>query len=278
MVFVAQTTSLARITWLCLLVVLTTWQCNTAEAAGLLPLYTAKDVQTSQAPFLTPAHSMPPFELALRSLYHPTSELLGMIKRICSRYKERCQFEMLTGADRGERGTGNTYRPVKTPVVRIVPADKHGPPTKKSGLQKVFALFGEHARELISPESAVALMELILTGHAGEAAGKVEWTIFPVVNYRGHKRLWKDRRMCLRSTPNGIDLNRDYADHFERHARDEYVVLSLHVSRCHLLLHCSFRASSSATACFLASRLTSTPPATESHSVLQKLRSSAKRC
>ena len=48
----------------------------------------------------------------------------------------------------------------------------------------------------------------------------VEWTIFPVVNYRGHRALWRHRRMCLRNTPNGIDLNRDYADHFERHASD----------------------------------------------------------
>ena len=77
---------------------------------------------------------------------------------------------MLAGTDQGERSNGKVPRLVRTPVVRIGPASKRPPLTKETGLQKVFALFGEHARELITVESALALIELILSDQAGKVA------------------------------------------------------------------------------------------------------------
>ena len=163
------TTFLHRAAVLFGLVIAVAWPCNNPEAARLFPLHPAT-IHHAVLPVLNPARSVEAYEVPLLNFYHSTPKLVGAIKRICAAHKDRCQFEMLSGTDQGERSTGNRRRIVKTPVVRIVPAGKHGPPTKASGLQKVFALFGEHARELISPESGLALIELILTGQAGEAA------------------------------------------------------------------------------------------------------------
>lgn len=82
---------------------------------------------------------------------------------------------------------------------------------------KVFVLFGEHSRELISPESALRMLE-ILCGKV-EAGGDMpsvpsillESEFQIVINGNPKSRnLVEDGQFCLRANPNGVDLNRNW--------------------------------------------------------------------
>jgi hypothetical protein len=89
--------------------------------------------------------------------------------------------------------------------------------TIKGGSQKTVMLFGEHARELISPEAGLRFMKL-LCGKAGglqarmrakRALQKYTFLIFPNVNPDG-RRIVEDGRYCHRTNGNHVDLNRNW--------------------------------------------------------------------
>lgn len=84
---------------------------------------------------------------------------------------------------------------------------------------RILLLFGEHARELVIVESALALLtnltESLLSPqnsptfiYASELLKRIELHIVPLVNPDGKLRLESSGDMCWRKTGTGIDLNR----------------------------------------------------------------------
>ena len=76
---------------------------------------------------------------------------------------------------------------------------------------RVFYLFGEHARELVSPETAMGLLEDLCSGNlAAKAALKnSQFRIIPNGN-PGSRKMVESGQYCLRLNPNGVDLNRNW--------------------------------------------------------------------
>jgi murein tripeptide amidase MpaA len=76
---------------------------------------------------------------------------------------------------------------------------------------KVFYLFGEHARELVSPETAMALLEDLCSDNlvAKAALENSQFRIIPNGN-PGSRKMVESGEYCLRLNPNGVDLNRNW--------------------------------------------------------------------
>lgn len=82
---------------------------------------------------------------------------------------------------------------------------------------KAVMVFGEHGRELISPESALGLVRS-LCGKGGQAqlashtlAKGVEFVLVPNANPSGRKAV-EEGYYCKRTNENGVDLNRNWGD------------------------------------------------------------------
>eukprot|EP00743_Colponemidia_sp_Colp-15_P001225 GILK01001345.1.p1 GENE.GILK01001345.1~~GILK01001345.1.p1 ORF type:complete len:395 (-),score=42.11 GILK01001345.1:186-1370(-) len=86
--------------------------------------------------------------------------------------------------------------------------------------QRIMILFGEHARELISSESALHLMYAL----CGENADLADWgrrvlahsTFLIIPDGNPMSRLQVEQGdYCLRTNENGVDLNRNWDDHWQ---------------------------------------------------------------
>lgn len=88
-----------------------------------------------------------------------------------------------------------------------------------SPVNKIFMLFGEHARELISPESSLHLIKNLCgkagnTTRASQILKDSEFQI--VVNGNPESRkLVEQGDVCLRANPNGVDLNRNWDEEWQ---------------------------------------------------------------
>ena len=94
-------------------------------------------------------------------------------------------------------------------------------PTSTSGAKtklKAFFLFGEHARELVSPESGLHFLEEFAEKLQNNAAVSKSWEITAIVNANpgSHDRVVLNHEYCLRAAPSGVDLNRNFPDHWEK--------------------------------------------------------------
>lgn len=93
---------------------------------------------------------------------------------------------------------------------------KRGTGVKK----KVFFLFGEHARELISPETAMQMAkDLCMLDPATRSVAETvlshsEVFMVPIANPLGRLSVEKGNT-CQRVNENGVDLNRNWASHWE---------------------------------------------------------------
>ena len=84
---------------------------------------------------------------------------------------------------------------------------------------KVFYLFGEHARELISPETAVKLMkELCAENPKAATREALENSLFRIIPNGNpvSRRHVEAGEFCLRANGNGVDLNRNWDAHWTR--------------------------------------------------------------
>lgn len=81
-------------------------------------------------------------------------------------------------------------------------------------------IFGEHARELISPETALAFAKYLCEPpqrhkkSVNNILNTIELVIFPNVNPLSRQRV-ESGEYCLRTNENGVDLNRNWKDHWE---------------------------------------------------------------
>jgi hypothetical protein len=94
-------------------------------------------------------------------------------------------------------------------VVRI---QRSGPQAKK----KAMIVFGEHAREIISPETGLNFAKTLCgQGPEGQRGSKVldtvSFTIVPNANPLGRKQV-EDGYYCKRTNEDGVDLNRNFGD------------------------------------------------------------------
>lgn len=83
--------------------------------------------------------------------------------------------------------------------------------------QKAFFVFGEHARELISPESALQLLRLLCGGGDSSDSELVQqalqhttFVVVPNANPLGRKQV-EMGQYCKRTNEDGVDLNRNWA-------------------------------------------------------------------
>jgi len=82
---------------------------------------------------------------------------------------------------------------------------------------RIFLLFGEHSRELISPESGLHLLRVLcgnipIPAGAPDLAGILRNAEFALVLNANplSRRQVEQGRWCLRENPNGVDLNRNW--------------------------------------------------------------------
>merc|ERR1719389_1273712 len=104
---------------------------------------------------------------------------------------------------------------VSLDVLRI---QKSGGQAKK----KAMFVYGEHAREIISPESALNFAQTLCgKGPDAERASKildsVSFTIVPNANPLGRKQV-EEGYFCKRTNEDGVDLNRNFG---EEHRAEE---------------------------------------------------------
>lgn len=83
---------------------------------------------------------------------------------------------------------------------------------KVAGRGRVLLIFGEHARELVGPESALHLARSACAGDAREAlAAGVQFDILPDLNPVGRQEVLAGR-YCQRMDQRDVDLNRNYGE------------------------------------------------------------------
>lgn len=118
---------------------------------------------------------------------------------------------------------GNGYN-VAVDVVDITSNDS-AEGTEKN---KFFILFGEHARELISPESALHFLQTLCgesdlsTVEAEKIKKTLSHTDFRIItngNPNSREKV-EEGDYCLRVNGNGVDLNRNWAEHWEPEASE----------------------------------------------------------
>lgn len=98
---------------------------------------------------------------------------------------------------------------VSLDVLRI---SKPGGQAKK----KAMLVFGEHAREIISPESGLNFVKTLCgqgpdAARASKVLESVSFTIVPNANPLGRKQV-EDGYYCKRTNEDGVDLNRNFGD------------------------------------------------------------------
>lgn len=154
------------------------------------------------------ARSLPPMKEML-PWYHSADEIASTLRELSSSCGGGVQLEVTqrtqlnTGSDAGAE--------VDIDVVHVSKAGGGG-----DGKLRAMLVFGEHARELISPESALGFVQTLCgSGPQAERAravlDKVSFTIVPNANPLSRK-LVEAGRYCLRTNEDGVDLNRNFGD------------------------------------------------------------------
>lgn len=81
---------------------------------------------------------------------------------------------------------------------------------------KLFLLFGEHARELISPETGIKFLEkMCLSNDKNIAKLRSKYQLKIILNGNPKSRIDVEKGdYCKRTNPNGVDLNRNWNSHW----------------------------------------------------------------
>merc|ERR1719343_1840152 len=140
----------------------------------------------------------------LAPFYHSSDDIDGELTALAS----RCPGMSL----RTVQGTGDDGEQRSITVVDI----------KAPGSQPVnknFLLFGEHARELISPESGLHFVKTLCgeTGQSAKAKKVLENSEFQIVvnGNPGSRKKVEQGDFCLRVNPAGVDLNRNWDEEWQ---------------------------------------------------------------
>mmetsp|Transcript_2159 Transcript_2159/g.5035 ORF Transcript_2159/g.5035 Transcript_2159/m.5035 type:complete len:519 (+) Transcript_2159:105-1661(+) len=133
--------------------------------------------------------------------------------------------QLLRGREEADLAKMNLFSGATTSTnATVATPSPHPPashPTSTSGAKtklKAFFLFGEHARELVSPESGLHFLEEFAEKLQNNAAVSKSWEITAIVNANpgSHDRVVLNHEYCLRAAPSGVDLNRNFPDHWKK--------------------------------------------------------------
>lgn len=138
--------------------------------------------------------------------YHTTDEIHDMVSEISSSCQgAEVEFSTKTRVSAGE--AAGTQIAIDVLKVRK---------TGTSPRTKAMFVFGEHARELVSPESSMDLLRTLCGQGSGSSRvsallDKVEFVIVPNANPLGRKKV-EEGYYCKRTNEDNVDLNRNWGD------------------------------------------------------------------
>jgi uncharacterized protein YukE len=87
---------------------------------------------------------------------------------------------------------------------------------------RVMMVFGEHARELISPEAGLQFLRKLCSSEGAETRHNTSFVMALNANPKGRQQV-EAGSYCVRTNENEVDLNRNYGDHWqaEKESDDE---------------------------------------------------------
>lgn len=132
--------------------------------------------------------------------YHSSKELLEEARRLVS----GCKSAALRTIQEGD---------VSMDVVQM-----NSTRSAQAARNKVFILFGEHSRELISPETGLALLRELCEG-SSELSREVRQDSEFLLVLNGNPRSRPEVEggdYCLRTNPKGVDLNRNWDEEWQK--------------------------------------------------------------
>lgn len=123
------------------------------------------------------------------NFYHTSNEILGALKNL------QCEGLSLDAAvDNG----------VSLPLARISSLGKG------TDITRVMYVFGEHARELISPEVGLSLVKSLCSDQGKDARQSAEYRLILNANPISRRKIESSSDFCIRTNENNVDLNRNY--------------------------------------------------------------------
>jgi len=143
---------------------------------------------------------------ALYPFYHSTDDIKSELQALSSRC-HGMQLETVSGS-----GDDGQHRDIDVVTIR---ASSEATPAAN----RVFMLFGEHSRELISPESGLHFIKTLcgetdLSPQALEVLKDSEFRIVVNGNPASRQRV-EQGDFCLRVNPDGVDLNRNWDEEWQ---------------------------------------------------------------
>lgn len=180
-----------------------TWLTVSGMACALLQWGAfAAEATTSQTARYPPLKQM-------MSWYHTTDEMHDQLEALA----RKCDLARLDLMSREVEAT--TGEPRSLDVVRVRPMDSSA---RAMQPLKAMFVFGVHARELISAESAMHFLRT-LCGQGPSAAEAqsllqrgAELLVVPNANPVGRRRVESGHDYCKRTNEHGVDLNRNWGD------------------------------------------------------------------
>jgi len=141
--------------------------------------------------------------------YHNYSEIVAYYQTLANTHPTLITFIA---------NVGNSLEGRAIPAIHVTA----GTATTK---KKIFFNGGQHAREWIAPATVTYIVEQLLVGYATDAAIKrlldnIEFVVVPLVNADGYSFTWTNTRLWRKNRrPNtggsyGVDLNRNWDDHW----------------------------------------------------------------
>jgi len=156
--------------------------------------------------------------------YHKFQDMVS----IADQLKEPCAaagFTLERTTATGRAGAALPDEPVVMETFTLTPKN----PTRKAA-----AVFGEHPRELISPETGLTMLQglcgavpacdgcteshdgtLAALREAAKTSAQTQWLVVLNSNPLTRKKLEESSDFCLRLDPEGVDTNRNYDDHWD---------------------------------------------------------------
>lgn len=124
------------------------------------------------------------------NFYHTSDEIISAVRSL------ECEGLSLDAAVDGD---------VSLPLVKIssLSAGKE--------VSRVMAVFGEHARELISPEVGLSMVKALCSEQGKDARRSAEYRVILDANPISRRKIESTSDFCIRTNENNVDLNRNYA-------------------------------------------------------------------
>jgi hypothetical protein len=122
--------------------------------------------------------------------YHTSDEIVDALKRL------QCDGLSLDSAVDGN---------VALPVASVSSLGEG------SKVNRVMYVFGEHARELISPEVGFSLVKALCSEQGKKARHSAEYKLILNANPISRRKIESSSDFCIRTNEDNVDLNRNYA-------------------------------------------------------------------